>query len=68
VNERLYEFCGEEAVDALHAETGDDIHLPPMVVPQPNLEGRLNGLPLIGSAWSWVAQTVAVNSSKAYQE
>jgi hypothetical protein len=54
--------------DALRAETGDDFDLPEIVIPQPELNGSMNGLPLIDSDWSWVEQTLALKASKDYRE
>jgi hypothetical protein len=57
-----------EAVnEALRAETGDDFELPPIIVPQPELDGH-DGLPLIDSGWSWVEQTLALKASRAYRD
>jgi hypothetical protein len=54
--------------EALRAETGDEFELPKPIVPEPELNGHLNGLPLIDSTWDWVAQTLALKASKEYRE
>lgn len=54
--------------EALRAETGDEFDLPAVIVPEPELNQAVNGLPLIDSGWGWVEQTMALKASKAYQE
>jgi hypothetical protein len=54
--------------EALRVETGHDFDLPPMDVPQAELDRQINGLPLIDSGWPWAEQTRALKASKAYQE
>jgi hypothetical protein len=57
-----------EAINkALRAETGDEFDLPEPVVPEPELDGHGDGLPLLDSAWSWVEQTLALKASRAYE-
>jgi hypothetical protein len=56
-----------EAVnEALRVSVPDEIEFPEIVIPEPELDGASNGLPLIDSTWAWVVQTAALKASKAY--
>jgi hypothetical protein len=45
----------------------DDLDLPDIVIPVPEINGKSNGTPLIDSAWSWVEQTTSLRASKEYR-
>jgi hypothetical protein len=58
-----------EAVnEALRVSVPDDVEFPEIVIPDPELTGAPNGMPLVDSAWSWVEQTLALKASRSYQE
>ena len=44
----------------------DGLDLPELVVPEPELNGRSNGVPLLDSRWSFVDQCRRLIDSKAY--
>lgn len=52
--------------NALHVNV-DDLTLPDIVVPEPELSGHTSR-PLIDSRWGWVEQTVSLKRSKAYTD
>jgi hypothetical protein len=45
----------------------DNIDLPEIVIPAPEMNGKSNGTPLLDSAWSWVEQTKSLRASKEYR-
>jgi hypothetical protein len=56
-----------EAVnEALRVSVPDVIEFPEIVIPEPELDGASNGLPLIDSTWAWGEQSAALKASKAY--
>ena len=61
-----------QAIAALNvriaAATGSaDIELPPLVIPEPEIDEDDHGKPLVSSEWSWVEQTEALIDHKAYR-
>ena len=46
--------------------TEGTIELPEVVIPEPEIDPALHGMPIISSAWPWVEQTKALIARKAY--
>jgi hypothetical protein len=43
-----------------------DVTLPPIAIPEPDVDESLQGLPLISSAWPWSEQTRSLIARKSY--
>jgi hypothetical protein len=44
-----------------------DVDLPEIVVPQPELNGSGDGLPVIDSTWPWIEQSLRLKKDKGYE-
>jgi hypothetical protein len=53
--------------EALRSEVDGNFALPAPVIPEPELNGDVHGLPLIDSSWTWAEQTLALKASKGYR-
>lgn len=57
----------DRIAEMARTETADlDIDLPDVEIPEPNIDTRLQGKPLLSSEWSWADQTKALIARKAY--
>ena len=50
----------------LRMATDGEFELPPIDIPEPEIDATLYGKPLASSAWPWSDQTRALKSRKGY--
>lgn len=52
--------------ESMRQAVPDDVPLPPIEIPEPEVNESVQGVPLISSRWSWTEQTRALIERKAY--
>jgi hypothetical protein len=55
-----------ELNENLHMATGGRVELPPVVIPEPEVNPEHHPLPFVSSDWDWVDQTKALIARKRY--